>query len=168
MHLSKQEIFNKAYRGLESQGFQRSARRDRCLYRGPDGLKCAVGWLIPDEKYEGRIEMYVLNINELEFMEYLTPILGPLTPEDVIFLRHLQSAHDQPAPDDMKYALHRFASTHNLTIPTKEPTTCEKSPSPSSQLPHSLRSLLETPTPTGDAGSTPKPEAVTTTTEVPA
>ena len=30
----------------------------RCLYRGPNGTKCAIGCLIPDDKYEERFEKH--------------------------------------------------------------------------------------------------------------
>ena len=28
----------------------------RCLYRGPRGLKCAIGWLIPDDLYKPEMD----------------------------------------------------------------------------------------------------------------
>lgn len=56
-----QEAFDTAYLGVLRQG--RPSRSSpgssgpKCLYRGPDGLKCAMGFLIDDEtarKNEGR------------------------------------------------------------------------------------------------------------------
>ena len=31
-------------------------QQGRCLYRGPEGKKCAIGCLIPDDRYEERFE----------------------------------------------------------------------------------------------------------------
>lgn len=55
--MNKQEMFTKVWRGLEAQKWEKS-RADKigCLYRGPNGMKCAAGHLIPDEKYKPKIE----------------------------------------------------------------------------------------------------------------
>ena len=42
--------------GIRAQGYQRSARDGLCLYRGPNGLKCYIGHLIPDELYDPLFE----------------------------------------------------------------------------------------------------------------
>lgn len=49
-----QELFDTAVAGLRSQGCQPAfdAERETCQYRAPDGKKCAMGHLIPDENYE--------------------------------------------------------------------------------------------------------------------
>ena len=52
----KQEAFNAAWLGLKSQGFERSADGGLCMYRGPNGLKCALGWCIPDYMYAPEME----------------------------------------------------------------------------------------------------------------
>lgn len=56
--MSAQEAFDIVVRGLASQGWKQSRRgtRGSCVYRSPDGLKCAAGWLIPDEKYDSDME----------------------------------------------------------------------------------------------------------------
>lgn len=53
---SKQEIFDIVSTHLLSQN-KKSVNSARCCrYRGLNGLKCAVGILIPDEEYEERFE----------------------------------------------------------------------------------------------------------------
>lgn len=62
--MNAQEIFDTVARHLHKQG-KRAGKYDndsrdeadfRCLYRGPEGTKCAVGCLIPDELYDPNIE----------------------------------------------------------------------------------------------------------------
>lgn len=55
--LTAQQVFDAAVDGIAAQGFKRSVdEHNACLYRGPDGLKCAVGHSIPDELYLPEIE----------------------------------------------------------------------------------------------------------------
>lgn len=48
--LSMQDVFETVARHLYTQG-KPALDNSQCLYRGPDGTKCAVGCLIPDEVY---------------------------------------------------------------------------------------------------------------------
>lgn len=113
----EQKAFNKAYRGLASQGFERSTaptdgNHDQCLYRGPGGRKCAAGWLIPDRKYKPEMEAsgivtYVLDEGLYDFDGL-----------DGRFLLTLQRAHDNGlSPRSMKQRLAEFATEFGLTVP---------------------------------------------------
>ena len=53
--MNNQEFFDKTLAHLKQQGV-RSVGGARCLYRGPDGTKCAIGFHIPDELYESEME----------------------------------------------------------------------------------------------------------------
>lgn len=55
MTLTRQEAFNTALAGLRQQG-RPSGGSGGCFYRSPDGCKCAIGWLIPDDKYSPDLE----------------------------------------------------------------------------------------------------------------
>ena len=48
-----------------------------CRYKTPDGLKCAVGCLIPDELYNEKMEGSMVNriSEELEFLKPHVPML---------------------------------------------------------------------------------------------
>lgn len=47
-----QEVFDQAVAGIVKQGAQsREGHDGKCLYRGPNGLKCAAGWLMSDDEY---------------------------------------------------------------------------------------------------------------------
>lgn len=72
---------------------------DKCAYRAPDGRKCALGVLIPDELYESRFEdmsaSWVLSASDglqAMFPEQVRQLLG-----------ELQQVHDReqgyPEPD---------------------------------------------------------------------
>lgn len=51
--MNKQEFFDAVVTGLIKQGAPSHSVEDQsCMYRGPNGLKCAIGLLIPDEEYE--------------------------------------------------------------------------------------------------------------------
>lgn len=52
---SLQDVFDEVALHLLRQG-QKSASEGICYYRGPDGLKCAAGFLIPDELYHESFE----------------------------------------------------------------------------------------------------------------
>jgi len=55
--MSKQEMFEKAVKGLrEQKAFSMTQAGGYCVYRGPDGTKCAMGMLIPDELYSTEME----------------------------------------------------------------------------------------------------------------
>src|SRR5581483_1310933 len=51
-----QDIFNTVALHLFTQGRPSSCKGGYCYYRGPNGMKCAVGALIPDENYYAGME----------------------------------------------------------------------------------------------------------------
>lgn len=112
--MNNQEIFNKVWKGLKSQGWQRSVRGEKCLYRGPDGLKCAIGHLIPDEHYWKEMEgktVYTL-MDTYPNLNLSTMNLG--------FLDSLQTIHDlswECTPQELEEKYRRFARDQGLTIP---------------------------------------------------
>lgn len=54
--MHEQETFDAMVWHLRRQGQKSVNRVGDCLYRGPDGLMCAVGFLIPDAKYRRKLE----------------------------------------------------------------------------------------------------------------
>lgn len=70
-------MFDKMLEHLRAQGCRSVDEFDSCLYRGPNGTKCAVGALIPDEKYSKDMEDIsasgLLNLfPDFEVREFLT------------------------------------------------------------------------------------------------
>ncbi len=56
--MTNQEVFDTVVNHLRQQGQQCVSDDDEigCAYRGPNGMKCAVGALIPDELYDEAFE----------------------------------------------------------------------------------------------------------------
>ena len=87
---TKQETFDFVATKLIEQGVP-SMQPGSCLYRGPNGTKCAAGHLIPDEFYlESDFEY---NTADQGLVRRVLADLG----YDVPFVRDLQRAHDQAA-----------------------------------------------------------------------
>lgn len=70
-----------------------------CQYRGPIGLKCAVGALISDEHYNTDLEGYDINCENVR--SAVTQSLGFIPDFDL--LAQLQTLHDNEPP-------HRWAN----------------------------------------------------------
>ena len=116
---SLQEVFNVSYAGLAKQNFRQSLRSTGCAYRGlSEGSACAIGHCIPDELYSSFMEGQTLGTLACNHADVYLKLFGDL---DKRALRELQKAHDRNEfPNDMKNELHRFAESHNLTIPEVE------------------------------------------------
>ena len=120
---TRQEVFNRAYLGLASQGFQQSKsscgpETSACMYRGANGRRCAIGWCIPDEKYDPNFE----GKNVLENWKIVRAIGLDITDQqfgpDLQFARSLQVAHDAAKTSmDMRYRLDMVAKKYHLTVP---------------------------------------------------
>ena len=66
-----------------------------CQYRGKDGVKCAVGWLIPDDLYDSGMEAKVVTRLVKLYPDLLDiPSLRPWTLD---MLELLQNYHDDAA-----------------------------------------------------------------------
>jgi hypothetical protein len=114
--MTKQEIFDTVALHLIKQGKQSADATGDCFYRSPDGLKCAVGCLIPDEVY--RPEMEGKNIYQLIDKKYLSL---KFFQRYHILLTSLQTAHDALHPKDMTWkdavilSLRRIAKSYNIS-----------------------------------------------------
>ena len=53
---SLQDIFDFVATHLITQSVVSEDASGQCVYRSPDGLKCAIGCLIPDDAYRGNLE----------------------------------------------------------------------------------------------------------------
>ncbi len=114
-HLLKQNA--RSERGDELLSL--SLGKSGCAYRGQDGLKCAIGCLIPDEDYEPRFEgQGVDDILEGTNCEW-APNWYIQSPADVReemlrMLGELQCAHDNVPVDMWPAELGRMAHRWNL------------------------------------------------------
>lgn len=109
--MNDQEIFDTVAEHLFRQGTRAYDVDQGCLYRGPNGTKCAVGCLIRDNDYTPKMEnksVYALEEDGL-LPEYLT--------KNVKLMSSLQMVHDTAGwsnRDEMRQALEEVAGIFNL------------------------------------------------------
>jgi hypothetical protein len=124
--MTPQEILDTVARHLFAQG--RPARdpvSGSCQYRTSDGLKCAVGALIPDEMYRPEMDTIWCSVASEIVDEFDLP---SWMRENVSLLNDLQKVHDTVnilgsvtnrspwnSTSQMRDALRRVASSHGLS-----------------------------------------------------
>lgn len=112
MYKTTQEAFDAMAKHLLTQNaVSRFPGEVTCSYRGPDGLKCAVGALIPDEIYRPKLEgMHI-------FAEGFAPVLNKIIGKsvDVDILYQVQRVHDYMAPNVWEMSLYEIAKDYGLT-----------------------------------------------------
>ena len=89
MKLDNQTAFDRVYQHLVDQGRQAYVRHVGCKYRTENGLKCAIGALIPDELYSPKLEGGTLR-DIIRFPEIKELFSGV----DIDLLGQLQITHD--------------------------------------------------------------------------
>lgn len=124
--MTKQEVFDTVANHLLTQ-MEKSTRKlpyasiervvmGACAYRGDGGLKCAVGVLIPDEKYS--IDMETISAYALcERFPEIAWILGSAGWE---FADLLQDIHDNSNPESWFCCLQTLGLTHRLNTDVLE------------------------------------------------
>jgi hypothetical protein len=112
--MNAQEVFNKSYLGLKSQGFRQSVNEEgKCVYRSKGKHRCAIGHCIPDNLYKKDIEgmCATLAVSILEDQTLFSDVNG-------CFLNDLQNIHDKyKDPEVMQLKLKEFAEERDLTVP---------------------------------------------------
>lgn len=109
--MTHQQAFNRIARHLMKQGEHSKEIGDygSCLYRGPNGTKCAIGALIPDSQYDENFEG-----EDLVVIRMKARALKGLR---IAFLSEMQGVHDNNDPDKWAEELLKFAKQHRLKIP---------------------------------------------------
>ena len=119
-HLTQQEMFDRAWRGLRSQGWEKSvaARQvdmgSTCVYLNDKGRRCAWGWVDPDATGALRGRDRAMPLSSLRSQGI--GLAANLSDEDYLFASALQNAHDAIG-GDLEERMRLFAKTRNLTIP---------------------------------------------------
>lgn len=127
--MNRQEIYNKIKTHLLKQGRRSqlvvNGFPSRCLYRGPEGLSCALGPFIPDEMYETEFESYAPTCptnkayRQMPLVKRLSNAIssttGAKTERDFDFLGELQGIHDGVEPKKWADRLVSFATANDLT-----------------------------------------------------
>ena len=106
--MKNQEIFDRVCRHLATQGkrsIECKAGSSVCRYRGPNGLKCAVGILIPDGKV----------VDEEWDTGDIARIIIPGSEVDAdYFMELLQKVHDEHNPIEWRPLLVQLAKDFKL------------------------------------------------------
>lgn len=104
--MTRQDIFNKVATHLAAQGKPASDEAGHCFYR-MGGLSCAIGCLIPDDRYEPEMDKG----SGLKYVqEKMKDILDI---NDGFFLRELQLVHDTTS-GSIRDAMETFAYKYRL------------------------------------------------------
>lgn len=111
VEVTNQQIFDKVATHLLTQQARASDAKDNCRYR-QDGLKCAVGCLIPDDRYSADIEGG--SVNTLAARGRLDEVLGFEVGKTLYLLRALQHVHDDIAVSSWKSELILLAKLFDL------------------------------------------------------
>ena len=112
--MTSREIFDKVKKALLEQNEQSVEIGDystNCRYRSQNGLKCAIGHLIPDELYNSSYENYIVAMLPENVLEYILPTnlsrnIG------IVFLDKLQLIHDCNDVRNWQKKFDEFESTH--------------------------------------------------------
>lgn len=111
--MNSQEIFDKVAEHLLTQNC-RSVKKDAlgmypCVYRTTEGLKCAIGCLIPEELYDPLMEGLPVETLLRGFIE-----LREYVPE-VSLAKSLQTVHDLHPPEAWRDELKSVAWQYRLS-----------------------------------------------------
>ena len=112
--MTMQEAFNKSVLGVVAQG-RPSIENGFCLYRAPNGCKCALGHLIADEHYHPGLENTTANSTALRKALAASGMdVGGIDAEaDMLnrsdLLMALQVAHDHAALKTLRHP-HNFVA----------------------------------------------------------
>jgi hypothetical protein len=94
--LNRQKVFDTVAWHLLTQG-QKCGDENQCRYRDEAGHKCAIGVLIPDDRYTPKMEgtaASILATTDAIDIDYYHEGIRANAPEDRDFLQALQDIHD--------------------------------------------------------------------------
>jgi hypothetical protein len=118
--MSIQEIFNKVASHLLQQNARSLNGKGICYYRGEEGLKCAVGILIPDCLYNENLEGVRVDSFSVLGCLLKAGVLETIYPSNycdekkIALLMLLQTIHDKSTVLDWKDELKLLAEQANL------------------------------------------------------
>lgn len=92
--MTPQEIFDTVYKHLVTQGEQSVNGIGFCMYRNPEGLKCAVGCLIPDDLYRPEMDIAGGGYTDVSTLVQQHPNLPDWMRKNLHLLTELQNVHD--------------------------------------------------------------------------
>ncbi len=112
-----QEVFDFVVNALRKQGCK-SEDSEGCLYRGPNGTKCAAGHLIPNEDYRRSFEGKTSYYNDMGVQSAPAVYLHDAG-YNCDLVTALQGIHDTQRVEDWENSFKRAAKDYKLIY--KEP-----------------------------------------------
>lgn len=109
--ITTQAIFDRVATHLLTQNAPALNADGGCVYRGMQGLQCAVGCLIPDDKYDPYIEGESVSDDAVRSM-----LPFEVTEEQLELLTDLQMTHDDVPPHTWPLSLEMLARRHGLNF----------------------------------------------------
>ena len=112
-----QTIFDKVAAHLLAQGRPSLSDNElECAYRGENGLRCAVGYLIDDAHY--RVYMEGRSVQDDSVLRAVKSSLGllHLPARTADLLGDLQHLHDLTPPDEWREGLKELARQYDLEL----------------------------------------------------
>ena len=120
----RQAFLDKIVPLVVKQGKRSVDERGKCLYRGPNGLKCAIGFAIPDDRYDPNMDgNYVASV---VLQLWRGVVVEGLQADDAAFADAVQSAHDKASGEgrafitDFMERVRKVAERFGLTVPQIE------------------------------------------------
>jgi len=98
--------------------------RVKCMYRAPDGKRCAIGWLIPDDVYSKALEFFGVRDIAQRLIEGEHARFARFLYLHMSLLRALQEMHDANLPAEWPVMLRAIAQRHSLNA--NAVTHCER------------------------------------------
>jgi hypothetical protein len=92
---TRRDVFETIKAHLLAQKAKSVSDQGGCMYRSPDGLKCAIGCLIPDDAYTSAMEGSIGDL--MKFIEFRIDgrsIERSFNDRDFFMLQMLQTVHD--------------------------------------------------------------------------
>lgn len=106
-----QEVFDYGVTCLMRQGAKSYDNFDGCMYRGPQGRKCAVGFFISDEEYRADMEKKGVSLVLPTF-----PRAEKLPKTYVNLLSDMQAIHDNVEVHNWRDAFDDLANKRGLNL----------------------------------------------------
>lgn len=120
--MDRQRVFDVVAAHLLAQGHRAKEITGSCLYRAPNGDRCAIGVLIPDALYTPSLEGN--SVEKLIVKEAISPHYGAIHAEDMSFLVTFQSIHDSINPVAWRTVLMDFAQRWHLSVVVCDELQC--------------------------------------------
>jgi hypothetical protein len=99
--VDRQAVADYAVAKILEQGKASVGGDASCKYRSTEGRKCAIGWLIPDDEYQYRMDAGLANGSHQIIERYYSDVSK--SQDDIEFLSDLQRVHDAAFNDSIAF-----------------------------------------------------------------